>query len=263
MDLSLTGKVAIVCGASKGLGKAAALALAAEGARVAIVARGSDALEAAAAEIRSATGSSVLPIAADLGQPEAIDRVVRDASWTFGGLDVLVTNAGGPRSALFDALTEDDWRAAIDLTLLSVVRLCMRAVPQMRRRGGGRIINITSVSAKQPVDGLMLSNALRPAVVGFSKTLAAELAPERILVNCVSPGYTRTDRVTEVVNATALREGVDRAVVEQRLTASIPAGRLGEPRELADLIAFLASDRASYITGATIQVDGGYVRSLL
>lgn len=263
MDLSLNGKIAIVCGASRGLGKAAARALAAEGARVAIVARGTDALEAAAAEIRNATGSSILPIAADLAREEDIDRVVRDASWTLGGLDILVTNAGGPRSALFDALTDEDWRQAIDLTLLSVVRLCMRAVPQMRRRGGGRIINVTSVSAKQPVDGLMLSNALRPAVIGFSKTLSTELARERILVNCVAPGYTRTDRVAEVVAAAAARDGVEAAVVEQRLTASIPAGRLGEPRELADLIAFLASDRASYITGATIQVDGGFVRGIM
>jgi 3-oxoacyl-[acyl-carrier protein] reductase len=263
MDLALRNRTAIVCGASKGLGKAAAWALAAEGARVAIVARGAEALEATANEIRKATSASILPMTADLARPDDIDRVVRDASWTFGGLDVLVTNAGGPRSALFDTLTDDDWRRAIDLTLLSVVRLCMRAVPEMRRRGGGRIINITSVSAKQPVDGLMLSNALRPAVVGFSKTLATELAPQRILVNCVCPGYTRTDRVTEVVQATAAREGIDPAQVEERLTASIPAGRLGEPRELADLIAFLASDRASYITGTTIQVDGGFVRSIM
>jgi 3-oxoacyl-[acyl-carrier protein] reductase len=263
MELSLRNKNALVCGGSRGLGKAAALALAGEGARVAIVARGAEALEAAATEIRAAAGVSVLPITADLARPEDIDRVVRDASWTFGGLDILVTNAGGPRSALFDALTDEDWRRAIDLTLMSVVRLCARAVPEMRRRGGGRIINITSVSAKQPVDGLMLSNALRPAVVGFAKTLANELARERILVNCVSPGYTRTDRVVELVGATASREGVESSLVEQRLTASIPMGRMGEPRELADLIAFLASDRASYITGATIQVDGGYVRGIM
>jgi 3-oxoacyl-[acyl-carrier protein] reductase len=263
MDLSLSGKVALVCAASRGLGKAAAHALAAEGARVALVARGQEALDRACSEIRSATGASVLPLRADLSVAEDIDRAVRDTAATFGGLDILVTNAGGPRSALFGALTEDDWRRAIDLTLMSVVRLCMRAVPFMRRRGGGRIINITSVSAKQPVDGLMLSNALRPAVVGFSKTLATELAAEGILVNCVSPGYTRTERVTEVVHAAAQREQLDPAVVERRLTASIPAGRLGEPRELADLIAFLASARASYITGATIQVDGGYVRGLL
>lgn len=263
MDLALKGRNAIVCAASKGLGKAAAFALAAEGARLAIVARGEEALNAAASEIRNATGTSVLPIVADLSKADDIKRVVRDASWTFGGLDILVTNAGGPRSAVFDALTEDDWQRAIELTFLSVVRLCMRAVPEMRKRGGGRIINITSVSAKQPVDGLMLSNALRPAVIGFSKTLSNELARERILVNCVAPGYTRTDRVTEVVRAGAAREGVDPAVIEARLTSAIPAGRLGEPQELASLIAFLASDRASYLTGATIQVDGGFVRGLM
>src|SRR5215217_2426182 len=181
MDLSLDKKVALVCAASKGLGRAAAHVLAAEGARVAIVARGRDALEAAGREIRNATGASVLPLVGDLTAADDIARVVRDTAATFGGLDILVTNAGGPRSALFQDLTEDDWRAAVDLTLLSVVRLCMHAVPYMRRRGGGRIINITSVSARQPVDGLMLSNALRPAVVGFSKTLATELAAEGIL----------------------------------------------------------------------------------
>ena len=174
-----------------------------------------------------------------------------------------MTNAGGPTSGTFDTLTEADWRAAIELTLMSVVRLCVAVVPHMRRRGGGRIIHVTSITVKEPVAGLLLSNALRGAVTGFSKTLATELAPDGILVNCVAPGYTRTDRVVELNEATARREGVDAAQVEQRLIARIPMGRLGEPAEFADVVTFLASARASYVTGATLQVDGGFLRSIL
>jgi 3-oxoacyl-[acyl-carrier protein] reductase len=263
MNLSLEGKVALVCAASKGLGKAAATVLAAEGARVTIIARDGETLAVAADEIRRTARADVLAIVADVTKEEDIARAVAETAAHFGGLDILVTNAGGPRSARFDALTETDWRQAIDLTLMSVVRACMHAVPHLRRRGGGRIIHITSVSAKQPIDGLMLSNALRAAVVGFAKTLSNELAREGITVNCVAPGYTRTGRVAEIVSATAVREQVDEATVQARLTQSIPAGRLGEPRELADLIAFLASDRAAYLTGATIQVDGGFVRATM
>jgi len=163
---------------------------------------------------------------------------------------------------LFSATTESDWRDAIDLILLSTVLLCMEAVPHMRR-GGGRIINITSISAKQPIAGLMLSNALRPAVTGFSKTLANELARDGILVNCVAPGYTRTDRVIELAEATAAREGVLVEAVEKRTVQNIPLGRMAEPSEFADLVVFLASDRGRYITGTTIPVDGGYLRGLL
>jgi 3-oxoacyl-[acyl-carrier protein] reductase len=263
METGLQGKVALVCAASRGLGKATALALAAEGARVAMCARQMPALEAAAAEVQAAAGTDVLAVAADVSRRADIVRLVDQTVRHFGGLDILVTNSGGPRPGLFSALTETDWRDAIDLLFMSTVLLCQEAVPHMRQRGGGRIINITSISVKQPVAGLILSNAVRPAVVGLSKSLANELARDGILVNCVAPGYTRTGRVVELAEATARREGVDPDVVERRTVSNIPLGRMAEPEELADLVVFLASDRARYITGQTMVVDGGIVKGIM
>ncbi len=262
MDLGLGGKIAAVYGASRGLGRAAAETLAAEGARVAIVARHEPALADAASAIRRATGGEAVPFVCDVSSGPEARRSVQAIAQHFGGLDILVNNSGGPKAGSFDALTDDDYADAVELLFMSVVRTCLEAVPLMRRRGGGRIINITSVTVKQPVDNLMLSNAIRPAVVGFSRSLAKELAAERITVNCVAPGYTRTERVVELNAANAAREHTTANAVEDRLVASIPMKRLGEPHELASLIAFLASERAAYITGTTLQVDGGYVRSL-
>jgi 3-oxoacyl-[acyl-carrier protein] reductase len=255
-------RVALVCAASQGLGRAAARAIAAEGMRVAICARRRDAIDAAAAELQRETGADVVPLVADLSRAGEPERVVRETVDRFGALDVLVTNIGGPRSAPFEALTDEDWQGAVDALLMSVVRLCRAAVPHMRARGGGRIIHITSIAAKQPVEGLVLSNAVRMAVVGLSKTLASELARDGILVNCVAPGFTRTERVVELTEATAARDGVAAAVVEDRIVKQIPMGRLGEPHELAALIAFLAT-RGDYVTGATIPVDGGYLKGVI
>ncbi len=263
MQPNLTGRVALVCAASRGLGRASAFALAEQGTRVAICARGRAELELAASEIAQATGAEVVPIVADVADAADVDRLVRETVDRLGGLDILVTNTGGPPSGRFEVLGEQDWRQAIDAVLMSVVRLCRAAIPHMRRRGGGRIIAITSVAVRQPVDGLILSNATRAAVVGLAKTLSSELAAEGILVNCVAPGYTRTDRVVELSRAAAAREGVEPHVVMERTVAGVPMERLGEPRELGTLVAFLASEASSYITGTTIQVDGGYARGLL
>jgi 3-oxoacyl-[acyl-carrier protein] reductase len=263
MDLGLKNRVALVAASSRGLGKACALELAREGAQVVICGRDPGSLSAAAAEIASATGVEVLPLEADLTEDAQIRHLVAGALNRFGQIDILVTNNGGPPAGFFDDFDDEAWLAAHQLTLLSAVRLIRAVLPAMRAQGWGRIINITSVSVKQPIDNLLLSNVYRPGVIGLAKTLSAQLAADGITVNNVAPGYTRTDRVRDLARARATDTG---QAVEEVLTgtvASVPMGRMGEPGELAALVAFLASERAGYITGATIQVDGGYVASLL
>lgn len=262
MDLGLTGRVALVAAGSKGLGLAVAEALAAEGVSVAICARGPAALDAAVAKI-SAAGGRAHGVTADVSRAADIARAVADAEAALGPIDILVTNSGGPKSGRFDSLSADDWDAAARVLLTSAVTFTRAVLPGMRARRWGRILNITSIAAKQPVDGLMLSNSLRAAVVAFARTLANEVATDGVTVNNLLPGYTRTERVVELSGQIAAREAIPVDAVYARWEAEIPMRRLGEPREFAALAAFLASDRASYITGQSIAVDGGWIKSLL
>jgi len=263
MDLGLRGKVALVAAASKGLGRAVAEELAAEGARVVICARGRDALESTRKEISAKTKAEVHSVAADVATLDGIKRVAEEAMQRFGQVDILVNNAGGPPSGPFEKHDWATWQSAVDLTLRSAVELTRAVLPGMRQRRWGRVLNITSIAAKQPVDGLMLSNAIRSAVTGWARTLANEVARDGVTVNCLLPGFTQTDRVIELNEANAKREGISVAEVEQRVNAQIPMRRVGQPREFGALAAFLASERASYITAQSIAVDGGWIRSLL
>jgi 3-oxoacyl-[acyl-carrier protein] reductase len=262
MDLELREKVALVAAASKGLGRAVARELAAEGARVVMCARGKDALFAARDEIAAETSRDVRAVVADVSTLEGIAAVVKEAMSAHGRVDVLVNNAGGPPSGPFEKHGWDEWEKAVNLNLRSSVELTRHVLPGMRERRWGRVINITSISVKQPVDGLMLSNSVRAAVTGWARTLATEVAQDGITVNNVLPGYTRTDRVEQLNAARAAQEKVDIAEVERRIMSQIPMRRIGDPREFAAVVAFLASERASYVTAQSIPVDGGWIRAL-
>jgi 3-oxoacyl-[acyl-carrier protein] reductase len=226
-------------------------------------ARGKEALAEAASAVREKSEGEVLDIPADVSRPEDVTRLVRATMERFGRVDILVTNAGGPPSGPFESLTPEKWNDAIQLTLLSTVNLCRAVLPGMKQRKWGRIINVTSIAVKQPVDGLMLSNSLRAGVTGFARTLANEVARDGITVNNILPGYTRTERVESLARAAAQRDRIPVQESLQRWENEIPMRRLGEPREFAALAAFLASERASYITGTSITVDGGWTRGLL
>ncbi len=263
MDLGLKGRAAAVSAASRGLGRAVAHALAAEGCSVAICGRDEERIREAALAIAHETAGWTLPVVADVGVPGDCQRFVEEAAAAFGRLDILVTNTGGPKPGAFDAVQDADWEAAYRVTLANVVNLVRAALPHMRKNLWGRIVNITSLSAKQPIDGLVLSNALRPAVVGLAKTLASELGKDGILVNNVCPGYTRTARLDEVTHERARAAGTTPEKVLAGLAQTTPLGRIAEPEEFAAVVAFLCSERASYLTGATIPIDGGAARGLL
>lgn len=261
MQLGIEGRVCIVTGGSQGLGLACARALAGEGSRIVLNARGPERLEKAASDLSDETGSEIVCVAGDVRDPDLGERLVLQAMESFGRVDVLVTNAGGPRGGLPDALEPGDYTEAVELTVTPVVRLVQAVLPTMRECGWGRIVAITSVSAKQPIPGLTLSNVTRPAVVGYLKSLAREVASDGILCNAVAPGYTATPRVAEwLENGVADKTGPE---VQAELMREIPIGRIARPEELGDVVAFLASERASYITGHVLQVDGGYVKGLL
>jgi 3-oxoacyl-[acyl-carrier protein] reductase len=263
MDLGLKGKVALIAASSRGLGKAVAWEFAREGAQVAICARREDVLRATALEIAMDTESEVFPVVADMTRPEDIQRLIYAVEEYFGQIDVLVNNAGGPPTGTFMDFDDEAWEAALRLNLMSTIRLCRAVLPGMRARRWGRIVNMTSASVKQPIDGFILSSAARSGVIGMAKTLANECATEGITINNVCPGWNLTDRVKSLAEGRAAKAGKSVREVVDEYAAGIPARRLGRPEELAALVVFLASERAAYITGTTIQVDGGYVRSLL
>lgn len=263
MELGLSGKIAIVGGASKGLGRACAEGLAREGARMAICSRDPDALGRAAANIAQETGTEVVAMPGDLTTLSNIQDLFRSTVDRFGGVDIVVCNSGGPPPGTAESADENAWDRALQLSLLFFARMGREAVPYMRDRGGGRIINILASTVKQPIPNLVLSAVTRLGAVGFAKTLADEVASDGILVNNVAPGYLLTDRMMEIVEDRARVTGISDDEAMRALESNIPMGRIGRPEELANLVVFLASDAASYVTGTTIQVDGGVIRSML
>lgn len=263
METGIRDKVAIVAAASQGIGKAIARALAEEGARVAICARTERTLKATAQEISSATGAEVFAMPIDVTIYERVREFVRQVHQRWGAVHICVTNAGGPPAKNFLATSVEEWQAAVQLNLMSAVYFARQVLPLMQQQRWGRLITITSVSIKQPLDGLLLSNAVRAAVVGLAKSLANEFGKDNITVNNVCPGYTATDRLKELAAVQARAAGVLPDEIFSRWAQQAPLGRIGTPEELAALVAFLASEKASYITGTSIAVDGGFVKGLL
>lgn len=263
MDLGLRGRVAIVAAASTGLGRAVAEEFSREGAEVAICARTAADLEKAAADIYRKTNKEIFWQAVDVTNYDAVCGFVEATERRFGRIDICVTNAGGPPAKKFLDISIEEWRTAVDLTLMSAVYFAREVLPRMRKQKWGRLLTITSVSVKQPLDGLLLSNSIRAAVTGLARTLANEFAADGITVNNVLPGFTLTDRLTELAVMQARNSGTTAEKIQQDWISQVPAGRLGKPQEFAALVAFLASERAAYINGTSIAVDGGRVRSLL
>ena len=262
MDLGIRHRAAIVTAASSGLGKATALELAAEGAHVVINARKVEDLDQAAADIETATGAKVLALAGDVTREEDVRRLVSETVDRFGSLDILVANAGGPPAGFFNDFSANHYRDALELNLISTINMCREAVPQMRKQAWGRIVAITSIAAKQPVENLILSNTARAGVLGFMKSLSQQVAEDGVTVNTVCPGYHLTERLKSLSSSIAAKEGVSVEEVYSRWAGSTPIKRIGDPKEFAALVAFLCSARASYITGTAIQVDGGAYRAL-
>ncbi|OYD06478.1 SDR family oxidoreductase [Paludifilum halophilum] len=262
MELHLDGKVALVVASSKGLGKAIAAQLVKEGADVMLTSRDEERLRAAQEELSPLGTGRVSYHRADITQSKDIQALIQVTRETFGKpIDLLINNAGGPPGGTFEQLTDADWQNAFELNLLSYIRIIREVLPDMKRKGG-RIVNIASSSIKEPIPGLILSNAFRLGIVGLTKTLAAELAPYHILINTVAPGRIATDRVAELDRKQADQQGVSREQIEQQSREGIPLKRYGKPEEFAKVVTFLVSDASSYVTGSSIIVDGGMVKSI-
>ncbi len=262
MDLQLKGKRALVTGASRGLGYATALSLAAEGARVAINSREPQSIEEAAHTIEESTGNKALAIPGDVTDPELITRIIRQAVEGLGGLDLLVTNSGGPPSGKFEALDDEAWHGAVQLSLMSHVRLIRAALPALRRSQSASVLTITSYSVKQPIPNLVLSNSVRAATVGLTKTLALELGPEGIRFNSILPAWTETERVHELMEFRARANGTTPEEELRKQSAESPFNRMGTPQEFANAAIFLLSPAASFITGVMLTVDGGMYKGI-
>jgi len=262
MDLGLKGKVAVVAGASKGLGFATAQSLGAEGAKLAICSRTADTIQRAAEKL-NAQGFDVIGIQADVSVPDQAQAFVSEACTRLGTIDILVTNAGGPPSLTFEQIDTTAWEDGFRLNLLSTITMIRTALPTMKEKYWGRIINMTSIAAKQPVDGLILSNTIRSGVIGLAKSLSRELAPFNITVNNILPGYFYTNRVQNLAEILACKAGSSPDTILSHWENDIPLKRLGNPDEFGDLAAFLASEKAAYITGTSIQIDGGFCRASL
>ena len=262
MDLGLKGRSAAVAAASRGLGRATALALAREGCAVAVCGRDPKKIRASASLIERETGARVLAVTADVGSRSDCERFIGETVGAFGRLDILVTNTGGPPAGNFEATDASEWDKAYKGLLANVIHLVRASVPHMKAAKWGRILNIASLSVKQPIDNLILSNTFRPAIAGFSKSLSRELGPHGILVNTLCPGYTRTDRLEELAEDRVRRAGITKEEYYKRLAENIPLGRVGEAEEFASVAAFLCSERASYVSGIALAVDGGSSFSL-
>ena len=263
MNLNLKNKNAIVCASSQGLGKAAALDLAEEGVNLAICSRDQNKINKVKEEIHQKINSEIKVIAlqVDLDSPDEIQAFYKQVENDLGSVDILVNNNGGPPPSTFEQLSDDDWQKAFNSTMMSCLRLSKLVIPNMKKNAWGRIINISSVSVKTPVNGLFLSNSLRMGVLGWAKALSDELAPHGVTVNTVCPGYTRTERVEAILETQSNSSGLKKEEIEKSIAENIPMKRVGEAEDLAGLITFLASEKADYMTGLAIQVDGGSART--
>lgn len=262
MDLGLNGKTALVMASSKGLGKAIAMKLSEEGANVMLASRSEEALKATAEEIRTKTNGNVHYSVCDITNPTSIKETVQATVESFGPVDILINNAGGPPAGGFDNFEDDAWQRAFELNLLSFVRATREVLPHMRKQGGGRILNIASSSIKETIDGLILSNTFRNGIAGLAKSLATELGKDKILVNTLGPGRIGTDRLTELDQIGANKVGLTLEEVRASKASSIPLGRYGKPEEFANIAVFLCSQANTYMTGQALLVDGGLIRAL-